>query len=291
MSSWTMQRRLKSLAARQRGGLVALHVVERGRELSALCPDDEVFTLTRELILDRIYDREGTSFFDGMGTVVDAGAHAGLFTLQASQWARRVVSIEASRVNYDLLTLNIDRNGLGNVEPRHLALWSTSNEALQLEAMHNTGGGRVVDSSSPAGTGTAVASLSLDDLIEEVGEIDLLKMDIEGSEFATVGACTKLGAISRIVGEMHIEHPDDRARLDALVGQLEDSGFCVSLVAERDLYSHQSLARLLRNRSALHGYTMAKVLAAAYYVAPIEKPIRPALATYELPVLVAHQRS
>src|SRR5664280_2665471 len=95
----TLQRKLKPLVSRKRGNLVEMNIVERGKKLSVLCPDDEAFTLSWELILHRVYEQEGVSFYDGMGTVVDAGAHVGIFSLQASQWASRVVSIEASRVN------------------------------------------------------------------------------------------------------------------------------------------------------------------------------------------------
>ena len=49
-----VRRQVKSLVSFRRGELVELQVTERGRQLSMLCPDDEVFTLSRELILDRI---------------------------------------------------------------------------------------------------------------------------------------------------------------------------------------------------------------------------------------------
>ena len=285
----TLQRKLKPLVSRNRGNLVAMNIVERGKKLSALCPDDEVFTLSWELILHRVYEQGGVSFYDGMDTVVDAGAHVGIFSLQASQWASRVVSIEASRVNYDILKLNIDRNEILNIEPRHCALWNMSGEALHFEALHHTGGGRVTDQSQLGEHGDTVESLSLDDLIVQIGKIDLLKIDIEGAEYEVLGACKSLSSISCIVGEMHLEHPNERHLLDSLVAQLEDAGFIVRLVTEKELHSRDGLARLLRNRSSLQGKTMTKALAAAYFAAPIEKPVRPSGATYELPVLVAHQ--
>jgi FkbM family methyltransferase len=291
MQSWgsVAKRAVKSAVSRRRGDLLALNIVEHGNRLTALCPDDEVFTLSRELILDRIYERKGFSFVEGMGTVVDAGAHVGIFSLMASQWAHQVVSIEASRRNYGLLQLNIDRNGIKNIDARHRALWSRSGEMLSLEGMSNSGCGRVNDEFRSNAVGNAVESLSLDDLIDEVGPIDLLKIDIEGAEYKTFGACTKLSSISAIVGEMHLEDESERHLLDTLVRELETSGFRVDLVTEEELYSRESLSRLIKNRSSLRGRHLIKTLAAAYYLAPIEKPIGRGDATYELPILVAQR--
>jgi FkbM family methyltransferase len=284
------QSQLKTLASRHRGDLVALHILERGHPITALCPDDEVFTLSRELILDRIYERAGVTFRDGMKTVVDAGAHAGIFSLQASQWASQVVAIEASRVNFDILKLNIDLNAIRNVDARNRALWSRSGEALSLEVTGSSGCGRVRDEPDPGSPHNAVESLSLDDLITEVGPIDLLKLDIEGAEYRTIDACTKLSSISAIVGEMHLEGREERHLLESLTKRLDDHGFTVSLVTEKELYSRESLPRLRKNVGSLRGKNLIKGLLAAYYLAPIQKPARRSGATYELPLLVAQQR-
>jgi FkbM family methyltransferase len=283
-----LQRRLKTFVSPRRGNLKALNITERGRTLSALCPDDEVFTLSRELILDRIYERRGVSLNADIGTVVDAGAHAGIFSLLASQWAKEVVAIEASRVNFDLLKLNIDRNGIDNIDARNRALWGKSGEMVQLEAMIASGSGRLKESEVNERC-NEVETLSLDDLIDEIGDIDLLKIDIEGAEFEVLGACTKLSSISTIVGELHIENEGERYLLDTLVETLRNSGFNVSLVTETELYSRESLTRLQKNMGSLQGNHLTKAIAAAYYLAPIQKPIRPSGTTYELPILVAQR--
>ncbi len=274
-----------------RGDLITLTLNERGRTIKAWCPDDEVFTLTRELVLDRIYESDVIALRPGLGTVLDAGAHVGIFSLQASQWAKRVVALEANRINFDLLSLNVDRNALDNVEPRHLALWKTTSEAMPFSTAHHSGGGRVDEESGDEGTGAVryVRTVSLDDLVSELGPIDLLKVDVEGAEYEALGACESLGSISQIVGELHLEQDGDDARLRSLLCLLEDHGFSVSLVTETELLSAPRIARLWRNRNALNGKRLVKILAAAYYLAPIEKPIRSPGATYELPILFAHR--
>ena len=286
----TVVRRIKSLVSPSRGNLVALGITERGKRLSALCPDDEVFTLSRELILDRIYERGGFTFSSELGTVVDAGADAGIFSLMASQWADRVVSIEASQVNFDLLKLNIDRNHITNIDARSRALWSKTGAMLDLEGSAESGCGRVNDKARSNATGNRIESISLDDLIKEIGPIDLLKIDIEGAEYETFRACTRLASIGTIVGEMHLEDESERHLLNGLVTDLESAGFEVLVVTERELYARESLDRLRRNIGALQGQYLTKMLAAAYYFAPITKPIRQRGATYELPLLIARQR-
>ena len=176
------------------------------------------------------------------------------------------------------------------MDPRHCALWSTSTDALDFSSAHHTGGGSVARGPhDDNATLTSVRATSLDNLISELGHIDLLKIDIEGAEYEAFRACKSLGSISKIVGEVHLDSQEDRPQLDTLVRQLEDAGFSVSLITETELLSRSRLKRLWKNRSALQDHGLVKVLAAAYYLAPIQKPIRPPGATYELPILFAQR--
>lgn len=285
----SLPRAAKSIAAPRRGNLQQLHLTERGRQLAAWCPDDEVFTLCRELVLDRVYERNGVALRPGMGTVVDAGAHVGIFSLLASQWAERVVALEANELNFRILDLNVARNALANVEPRHCALWSVSADAVGFSSAHHSGGGAVADGRAGRPGTVEVRAISLDDLVSELGRIDLLKIDVEGAEYDVLGAATRLDAIAAIVGEMHVEREGDRTRLDALAAHLGAAGFEVELVTESQLLARDRLPRLWGNRAALQGRWSIKALAAGYYLAPVKKPIRPPGATYELPILIAHR--
>lgn len=285
-----LARAAKAVVSPGRGDLASLTLTERGRALAVWCPDDEVFTLSRELVLDRIYERGGVGLRPGLGTVVDAGAHVGIFSVLASQWAERVVALEASPLNVALLRLNVQRNALANVEPRHCALWSTSSSSLGFSSAGHSGGGAVVAGGPAAGASPEpVQAVSLDDLIAELGPIDLLKMDVEGAEYGAIGACTRLDAVSAIVGEMHLEGPEERPRLDALLDRLAGAGFDCTLVTEAELCSSDRVPRLWRNRKALAGHLLVKALAAAYDLAPLRKPLRPHGATYELPILIAER--
>lgn len=239
--------------------------------------------MVRELILDRVYERGGVRLRPGLGLVVDAGAHVGILSLQAAQWADKVVALEADSVNHSLLEANVHRNRLDNVVSLNAALWAESVPALSFSRTHHSGGGRV----SQAGT-DSVRGISLDDLIGQFGPIDLLKIDIEGAEYEVFEAAQRLGEVREIVGELHIDSREDH-RAGKLADLLSSSGFDVSIISEAELYGSDALSRVLANRHVLVGQSLVKILCVVYLLAPISKPIRAPGATYDLPILTARR--
>jgi len=281
---------IKKIVSRSEGNLVLIDFEEGGRRLLAWCPDDEMFTLSRELILERVYERSPVSLPKCTGTVVDAGAHIGIFSLQASRWAERVVSLEANGRNYAILRLNIVRNATINVDARHCALWPTSNAILNFRPAHHSGGGEVVAVDGDSDPEDRLKAVSLDSLVEELGTIDLLKIDIEGGEHAVLASSQRLDRVNQIVGEIHLDCEDD-PRLRALGGVLEAAGFSTRIVTERELYSARELPRLVGNLSSLRRCWAAKFLAAGYLAAPISKPVHSPGATYSLPLFIAWRQA
>ncbi|MFZ2056807.1 MAG: FkbM family methyltransferase [Acidimicrobiales bacterium] len=274
---------MKRFVSPSRGDLRTIEFIERGRSLAAWCPDDEIFTLARELILDRVYERGGVRLRPGLGLVVDAGAHVGIFSLQAAQWADKVVALEADPVNHAVLEANVHRNRVNNVVPLDEALWTESVSAVSFRRADHSGGGCV----SQAGM-DGVRGISLDDLIDQFGPIDLLKIDIEGAEYEVFEVARRLGDVHEIVGELHVDSRDDH-RAGKLADLLSSSGFEVSIISETELYGHEALCRVLANRRALAHESVTKILCASYLLAPITKPIRAPGATYDLPLLTARR--
>lgn len=253
----------------------------RGRDwLTAQVPDDERFALLRELILLRVYESNGVRLPSISGTVLDAGGHVGLFSLLAGQYARRVIVLEASRDNVEVARRNAARNDLDNVEIRHCALWHEPG-TVSFETGHHTGGGIVGQGED------MIRTVTLDEIVSETGPIDLLKIDIEGAEYAVLAGAERLDQIGAIVGELHDAGPDDPRRV-RLVQALGDAGFTFELITERDLFARRYLRRLLENWSTLEGNLELKLLLLAYFLAPVRKPIKPAGAR-ELPLFVARR--
>lgn len=267
---------LKDLVYPTRGDLLQLRFRERDW-ITAFVPDDEVFGLARELILQRIYDR-----FDAGGhrLVVDAGAHVGLFSLIASQRAARVVALEPNPVNFGVLEVNRRLNDASNVTAVEAALWKTSGH-VQFGASWHTTGGAVAETGDQR-----VAAMSLDELVSTHGDIDLLKLDIEGAEFDVLAASDALERVRQIVGELHFRDP---AAGEELVAQLRARGFDAGLVPAPSLYTPSHVPTVLRNWRRLRGHLRVKLGVVAYLLAPVDKPRRPP-GSRDMPLLVARRR-
>lgn len=117
----------------------------------------------------------------GVETVVDAGANIGLASIVFSNQFpnAQIVAIEPDKENYELLEKNVNRY---NVRIIRGGVWN-KNTHLEIE---DHGGGewaytvREVEQSSDQ----SIPAISLDEIMKTVGfkTIDLLKIDIEGSE-------------------------------------------------------------------------------------------------------------
>jgi FkbM family methyltransferase len=129
-------------------------------------------------------------------TVVDAGAHVGYFTCQAARLVGPrglVLAFEPAPRNYELLTANVWRNGFTNVVCFPWALGEVPGfGALQLSAT-NTGGHRLSGSS---GDTVSVRIAALDDVLAIRGPVDVVKLDVQGSEYAAVRGMERLLAAS-----------------------------------------------------------------------------------------------
>ncbi|TRZ49439.1 MAG: FkbM family methyltransferase [Dehalococcoidia bacterium] len=191
---------------RTKGNLLNINFKVNGRSYRAFVPDDQLFGAIKDILLNREYEylpEFELNRFKGK-RVVDAGANVGLFSLLASTFAKEVISVEPHPVNFKLLQLNLDINDIQNVIPINKALWS-ENETLTLYAGEHTGAHTILKNAGNKKFN--VSSTTLRDIIDEFGEIDLLKMDIEGGEFEVL---SKLDSkifrnIKNIVAECHLE--------------------------------------------------------------------------------------
>lgn len=156
-------------------------------------------TIARTVIQVNEYN---VSSFSNLNTVLDIGCHIGSFCwLAASRGASRVIGFDPSPENCALARKNLSQFKCAEI--RNLAVWRSDlpSQTLYFKPGNNppnTGGGGVFNSE-----GNPVKTISLDEIIKETGEIDLIKMDCEGSEFPILLTCTQLHKVRRIVGEYH----------------------------------------------------------------------------------------
>jgi len=64
------------------------------------------------------------------GTLIDVGAHYGLYTVRLSKLFKDVWAFEPHPHNYAILKMNTEANGIKNVKHYNVALWDTDGEAF-----------------------------------------------------------------------------------------------------------------------------------------------------------------
>jgi FkbM family methyltransferase len=124
------------------------------------------------------------------GTIVDVGANIGLFTLESSfvvGKAGRVVSIEAAPSHVEALKHNIELNFIKNVSVIETAVGDKTGHATLTRPRGGNLGTFTVGAVD--GNETYVVPVRpMDQLLGEmdVSSLDLIKIDIEGSEFCAL---------------------------------------------------------------------------------------------------------
>ncbi len=159
--------------------------------------------ITNQVYLDAFKIKPGD-------VIVDAGAYCGLTAHlfgKAVGPTGRVIAIEADGGNFAAMVENLGRNGPANVTPVRSAIWTEAGE-IQFHAEGNMGSaiaelypGKINKISVPADTLMGICNgLNLD-------RVDHVKMDIEGSEYKVLPACTDFIARFRpdFVVEAHYE--------------------------------------------------------------------------------------
>jgi FkbM family methyltransferase len=167
------------------------------------------------------------------GTFLDIGANTGWFALRAAARYRElgggtVHAFEPQPVMFDLITRSINENGLGDILNLHgLALGNEEKTVWMATPMFNSGGSLVrfkeVKESSP------VKMTRLDSLGLEAERIDIVKVDIEGSEPLFVEGATEFLRRHRptIYSELHpkkLEWVSNRTR-QGYLDQMEALGY------------------------------------------------------------------
>jgi FkbM family methyltransferase len=189
---WRLFRKRWFLATSFRNGVSLVRAYDRhmprGR---AVCWDGTVIVHPPDLIglpetllevwYEQIYTRAFYSPRAG-DRVIDGGANIGLFSLWLAQQARcHIVAFEPVAQNFDMLLGNLAAAGVTTVDPKHAGLSGTPGHATMTSSPRSLDHRLVpVRSGSVA---EAVPTYSLAQAIDFAGgEVDLCKLDIEGSE-------------------------------------------------------------------------------------------------------------
>ncbi|MGH3071846.1 MAG: FkbM family methyltransferase [Gaiellaceae bacterium] len=130
-------------------------------------------------------------------TMIDGGAHVGYFTCQAARLVGPrglVLAFEPAPRNFELLTANVWRNGFTNVVCLPWALGSEPGfSPLRLSAT-NTGDHRL--HGGEEGASALVRVAALDQVLAIRPPVDVVKLDVQGSEEAALRGMAGLLAAS-----------------------------------------------------------------------------------------------
>src|SRR3990170_1926947 len=144
------------------------------------------------------YEKYETELFkrlvkNGM-VVVDVGANVGYYTLLAARLVGdegKVFAFEPDPYNYNLLCKNIEVNGYGNVIPVQKAVSSKSGKRKLFLDKSNLGGHSLSEANVDKSASITVEVTSLDDYFKNTDyKIDVLKMDVQGSEMEVLEGMT-----------------------------------------------------------------------------------------------------
>lgn len=194
----------------------------------AIRVEGAAFSGAREMYARCVYSRRPGFTVAAGETVVDLGANIGLYTTLAAVNGARTISVEAQSGFLPVIRERLVAHGVADrVEIVH-ALVGANTGVLSTDANRR----------AASDWGEEPERLGMDELIDRFGltRIDLLKIDIEGSEFDLFRKDRFLGMVQRLVMEVHSEFGD----VASLVRSIEKHGFAVELL-DNDGYLTESL--------------------------------------------------
>ncbi|HEY5024019.1 MAG TPA: FkbM family methyltransferase [Acidimicrobiales bacterium] len=203
------------------------------------------------IVLDGLWETHVTEWLQQTlrpgQTFVDVGANVGYFTLLGGQLVGprgTVVAVEAHPGLAELLRRNVIMNGLyGYVTTWHRAAWSSTTTVQLHQRLNFSGassigaiGQEALDRLGDTEAMVEVQAVPVDDLLDGLPPVDVLKMDIEGAELQaftglsrTLDASPKIAVMFEWAPEL-IEGVGDKA--EALLDLLEGHGLRFRLLED-----------------------------------------------------------
>ena len=142
---------------------------------------------------------------DDNDTIIDVGAHIGLFALYAFQYCKkgRIYCFEPVRENYELLLTNLQMNNVKNVFPFQTAISGKRSSSVIYLSQDESGHSMYIPSSKKL----EIKTTTLKDIIDEnsINRCDLIKIDCEGAEYDIIESLPEVyfKKIRKIVMEYH----------------------------------------------------------------------------------------
>ena len=163
-------------------------------------------------------------------TVIDVGAHIGIFSLYA--WknnVKRIFAYEPIKENWDLFKENMMLNNINNVKCENIAVYDSRQE-VEICFNQDFAAHSII---KKEGEIRKVKSIPLKKIFDEepIQKCDILKLDCEGSEYKILGELPDeyFHKIKKICLEYHIFNKEKNL-LEELNEKLERLGFSIELI-------------------------------------------------------------
>jgi FkbM family methyltransferase len=173
--------------------------------------------------LKKIYEPFPEFAPENCRVILDCGANIGIFTIKyALCSSNRVIAIEPNPLAFNRLKKNIEANNISNVTALNTGI-SSSGGTAKLYWGHSTLGGSINKQKDKVENSVDIKLTTLDDIVAkyDIKSVDLLKVDVEGSEYDALTAAEKTLVITkRVILEYHSD--DLRDQCETL---LNDFGF------------------------------------------------------------------
>lgn len=189
-----------------------------------------------EIFKDRVY----APYIEGKRdlTILDIGAHVGIFSIYASPYAKHIYAMEPSMEHFTSLTQNISANQLDNVTPFAMAM---SNENGTATFHHNAN--KTMYSLKEAVAHKHLGSETVETITIEkfmndnnIKYVDFMKLDTEGAEFEIFGGDAFARVADRIDTIVTEAHSWTGRNPNQLVDSLKNNGYTISRAqADADL--------------------------------------------------------
>ena len=176
----------------------------------------------------REYEREGFKI-DNKDTVIDIGAHIGLFALFASQFCKdgTIYCFEPVKENYEILLSNLQLNNIKNVKPHNIAISDKIGTVTIFLNADESGHSMYVSSEKSI----TVQSNSLKNIIDsnKIEKCHFAKIDCEGEEYEIVDSLSEdyFTKIQKMCIEYHFADTKPYLLID-LIKKLKKSSYEVS---------------------------------------------------------------
>tara|TARA_B100000929_G_C15452919_1_gene401796 strand:+ start:80 stop:853 length:774 start_codon:yes stop_codon:yes gene_type:complete len=161
-------------------------------------------------------------------TIIDVGAHIGLFSLLVSQFCKtgKIFSFEPISDNFNLLMSNLKLNHTENIHPFNLAV-SKNTSSVDLFLSSDQSAHSIFSSDSEP---TTVKSISLQRIFDEnkISSCKLLKLDCEGAEYEIIDSLPLeyFDKIENIAIEYHVADSKPELAKD-LISKIKNAGFTI----------------------------------------------------------------